>query len=525
MAKGKKARNGTARRRVEGATGGLGGNGLHFLYDRLTASIRRPGRRGRPSAARRPFAAPPAGRVGLSRHRRVLVAAAVGALALTIAAGRAPRPLTASSSASIAAIETPGGSWTDWTVVTDATSLSPALAAGATADAMDLASVDSDGAVSHARWDGFGWSDPVATGQSTALPPLLLVDAAGTPNLIAVSNGGQVSRSFFQNEVWGAPSPTGATTALPPAAVINRTDGTLELITVGADKGVRHSRFLNGAWSSAVPLKQSTSLPPALIANPAGGLDLAVVGTDGQVVYSHFAGTQWGGFQATGVKSALAPALAVGDDGVVNLVVTAPDQSVVHSRRVNTAWTRAFATGLQSSLSPTVVFSPAGKSLEMLAVDLDGTVQHARYTKGAWAAPVPLDLTTEARPALTATATGVAAAVVDTDGQVQTSQFVPAVEVSFKTDVLRIFTNNGGKTCAQSGCHSGSRPAAGMGLEATKAYKSIVNVRDRVVPGDPDGSLLYQYVESGRMPQRGGSLADADIERIRLWILQGALNN
>src|SRR5207247_4616105 len=192
---------------------------------------------------------------------------------------------------------------------------------------------------------------------------------------------------------------------------------------------------------------------------------------------------------------------------------------------VDSTWTEPVAIGIESSLAPTLAYNTTGSSLELLAVDLDGTVQHGHYTNSVWAALVAIEITTEARPALVATATGAAAAVLGTDGQVNTSQFVPAVEVSFKTDILRIFTNNGAKTCAQSGCHLGTRAAAGMSLEAAKAYKNIVNVRNRIVPGDPDSSLLYQQVESGRMPQRGGSLDDADIELLRNWILQGAQNN
>lgn len=110
--------------------------------------------------------------------------------------------------------------------------------------------------------------------------------------------------------------------------------------------------------------------------------------------------------------------------------------------------------------------------------------------------------------------------------------------IRFSQDVLRVFTNNGAKTCAQAGCHSGSFPAAGQNLEAPNAYASIVNVASsekpavkRIQPGGGDNSYLYQKINGAagiagsRMPLAGGPLPDADIARIELWIDQGALNN
>jgi hypothetical protein len=113
-------------------------------------------------------------------------------------------------------------------------------------------------------------------------------------------------------------------------------------------------------------------------------------------------------------------------------------------------------------------------------------------------------------------------------------------QVRFAQDVLPIFTNNGAKTCAQSGCHSGSSAtfSGGQNLEAANAYANIVNVAStekptlkRVQPGDGDASYLYQKIKGepgiagARMPLAGGPLDDDDIDRIELWINQGALNN
>ena len=97
---------------------------------------------------------------------------------------------------------------------------------------------------------------------------------------------------------------------------------------------------------------------------------------------------------------------------------------------------------------------------------------------------------------------------------------------------MPILTNNGAKTCAQAGCHSGASPQAGMDLNASSAFANIVNVSStenpalfRVKPGDSANSYLFQKVRSGQMPLSGGPLSAADIATIKAWIDQGALNN
>jgi len=114
----------------------------------------------------------------------------------------------------------------------------------------------------------------------------------------------------------------------------------------------------------------------------------------------------------------------------------------------------------------------------------------------------------------------------------------PAAGVSFSRDILRIFTNNGAKTCAQASCHAGPNPQMGQNLSAATAYANIVNVPSaeepsllRVKPGDAAHSYLYQKITGAagiagsRMPLAGGPLDDADIGKIELWIDQGAPNN
>jgi hypothetical protein len=107
-----------------------------------------------------------------------------------------------------------------------------------------------------------------------------------------------------------------------------------------------------------------------------------------------------------------------------------------------------------------------------------------------------------------------------------------SISVQFARDIVPILTNNGAKTCAAAGCHSGGSPMAGMNLEAANAYANIVGVVSsenaalmRVKASDSANSYLFQKINSGQMPLVGGKLADADIQKIKDWIDAGAPNN
>ncbi len=87
--------------------------------------------------------------------------------------------------------------------------------------------------------------------------------------------------------------------------------------------------------------------------------------------------------------------------------------------------------------------------------------------------------------------------------------------------------------CAGAGCHSGDRPAGGLHLGDERAYSDLVDApahrrpdRRRVVPGDPEASYLLDRISAGgdtpRMPLGADPLGQADIDRIRGWIRQGA---
>lgn len=108
--------------------------------------------------------------------------------------------------------------------------------------------------------------------------------------------------------------------------------------------------------------------------------------------------------------------------------------------------------------------------------------------------------------------------------------------VSYATQIQPIFTNN----CA--GCHSvnGIADLRGIALRLTteESFGGLVNqssVQDDsftlVIPGDAATSLLVEKIESNnptvgaRMPLFGPALKQAEVDLIKNWIDQGAMNN
>src|SRR5512134_1322425 len=104
--------------------------------------------------------------------------------------------------------------------------------------------------------------------------------------------------------------------------------------------------------------------------------------------------------------------------------------------------------------------------------------------------------------------------------------------VSFANQIQPIFTSH----CID--CHAGSGPPLSgvtLSLEAGVAYAEIVNQPSEqdanltlVVPGIPNGSLLYWKVSSdtppigSTMPLFGARLSSSEVALLRDWIAQGA---
>ncbi len=107
---------------------------------------------------------------------------------------------------------------------------------------------------------------------------------------------------------------------------------------------------------------------------------------------------------------------------------------------------------------------------------------------------------------------------------------------SFSVNVTPIFQ----KRCAAGGCHSIATHQAGLTLDSTVAYESIVGVPStlqpsakRVVPLEPSQSWLVTMIGAddaarqglSRMPLATQPLTDNQIATIIRWIEQGALRN
>jgi hypothetical protein len=95
-------------------------------------------------------------------------------------------------------------------------------------------------------------------------------------------------------------------------------------------------------------------------------------------------------------------------------------------------------------------------------------------------------------------------------------------ELSFRQDILPIFTRNG---C--TGCHGGS---SGLSVGTVNALMVGGDHGPAITPGDGANSLLIKKVSAtppfgSRMPLGGTPLADTTIGTIKRWINEGAKDN
>ncbi len=138
--------------------------------------------------------------------------------------------------------------------------------------------------------------------------------------------------------------------------------------------------------------------------------------------------------------------------------------------------------------------------------------------------------TAQVSPTATATPTG-------TPASVATPTF--SLASTFPQIQATIFTT----TCAEAGCHNAAERAGGQSLAPGQAYAELVGVTPlneaaaedgflRVEPGNPGKSFLITKLTMAvqfdprsfsRMPLGKPPLDAAQIERIRAWILRGAL--
>ena len=120
----------------------------------------------------------------------------------------------------------------------------------------------------------------------------------------------------------------------------------------------------------------------------------------------------------------------------------------------------------------------------------------------------------------------------DTPLEPSPSDNQPAVKLSTFNEIQRQVLN---PSCAVSGCHAGTNPAANLDLTAANSYNELVDQNSLLDPPrklvDPGSSaesvlvLILRGTVTPRMPYQAPALSAATIDSIAKWIDQGALNN
>jgi hypothetical protein len=406
---------------------------------------------------------------------------------------------------------------------------------------LELASVTPGGTVQHNRYSDDAWSliDSPGNARSAALSQ----GGDGALELIGAGSDGQVLFNRYAFDQWEGFQPTGVRSSLPVALAFNATDGSTELVVVGTDGQLQHGRFDGVQWSTFEPVGAKSGTAPALAFEPtASRLELLLVGADRAVYHARFEDGGWSAPVSTGGQTALRPALTVLPDGSLEATVTGVDGSVRQNRLVNGAWQSwQPVPGLRSDLPPTLINNPKNKATELFVVGFDRQLRQARRTADGWSLPVSTGIIAAHPPAVVVGAgRQVELLATGLDGNLWHNRFqaVPVGPVmTLSKDVQPIFTTS----CALAGCHRGSSPEEGLSLAAGETFASVVGVPSSqasdlnlVEPGDPQMSYLFHKIsgtqrsvggEGTRMPRNRAALKAADIEKIRLWIEQGAEEN
>lgn len=99
---------------------------------------------------------------------------------------------------------------------------------------------------------------------------------------------------------------------------------------------------------------------------------------------------------------------------------------------------------------------------------------------------------------------------------------LPEHQVSFSTEVMPVIQMG----CQHAGCHGDSLNEEFKLID----YQSVID-QGEVIPGDPNGSKLYQVITApenseDHMPRAPyASLSRTNVKLIYIWIAQGAPNN
>src|SRR5438067_2285087 len=97
-----------------------------------------------------------------------------------------------------------------------------------------------------------------------------------------------------------------------------------------------------------------------------------------------------------------------------------------------------------------------------------------------------------------------------------------APKVTYQDNVLPIFRN------ACLNCHNPDKKKGGLDISSYSAAMAGSDSQKVIVPGDPDGSVLFRcvmHIDEPKMPQKADRLPQKDLDVIKLWIAGGALES
>ena len=109
------------------------------------------------------------------------------------------------------------------------------------------------------------------------------------------------------------------------------------------------------------------------------------------------------------------------------------------------------------------------------------------------------------------------------EGSSPSSVVFPASNVSYSAQVQILFN----QTCTLSGCHDDATRAGTLSLTSYDNTR-FTSPSGTIVAGKPDASNLVFRIEGAvgaRMPPTPNPLNQNQINGIRAWIVEGALNN
>ena len=96
-----------------------------------------------------------------------------------------------------------------------------------------------------------------------------------------------------------------------------------------------------------------------------------------------------------------------------------------------------------------------------------------------------------------------------------------APKVTYQDNILPLFRNS----CLN--CHNPDKKKGGLDISSYSAAMAGSDSQKVIVPGDPDGSVLYRcvmHIDEPKMPQKADKLPQKDLDLIKQWIAGGALD-